>query len=518
MRSLLPALLLASALVLGPAAARADDPPTSPPATAAQPVLPPPSSAWRDYRADANKLPYAKRDAYMKESAERFLDEWKKAGAPALGDEVYYLALLQQAAGSWEQAAKGYAFVAASKDATPGIALGAANAEARLYLDEKARASIGAEAVAKALSRLRAFAAGLADEGQRAMRGSIEVTVANVLEALERRQDAHDLRVAIARRDPLMAGSVYRALVWGMLGSSHSMDGYAKMRTEAQPVLAMLKEQQAKAVELTQAKVDEAVATLKASAPDALDEQGNLKNKNPRAYTPLERAVWGAQSQARGAKSLLTRLDDMGKPFSMLGEPVPAWTLEHAFSDTKALADLEGKVVVMDFWATWCPWCIRSFPAIRDLLEAYGEKGLVFVGVTASSNAVYAARYDLDDDLKDKAQPGERAQPAARVVQGSQTPDGKTTFSPEAYKTREIEVLGDFIRNHQMTWPVVMIDKAEPGPKYALGGWPHAVVVDRAGRVRYFKSGALLLDRQDAFEKFKKVLEDLLAEPAPKAD
>ena len=84
---------------------------------------------------------------------------------------------------------------------------------------------------------------------------------------------------------------------------------------------------------------------------------------------------------------------------------------------------------------------------------------------------------------------------------------------PEAeYREAEKQALERFIANHEMTWPVVMIDKEEPGPKYALMGWPHAVVLDRQGRVRYFKSGALLRDKPEGIAAFRKVLDALLAE------
>ena len=134
------------------------------------------------------------------------------------------------------------------------------------------------------------------------------------------------------------------------------------------------------------------------------------------------------------------------------------------------------------------------------------------VGVTASAGRVYAERYDLDDDFKDKVEVGKRAQPAAMIATTRNPADGVKYFEPEAYKAREIDIIKTFIGNHRMTWPVVMIDKAEPGPKYALGGWPHAVVIDRQGRVRYFKSGALLRDDSAAVKKFRKVLETLLEE------
>jgi thiol-disulfide isomerase/thioredoxin len=184
-----------------------------------------------------------------------------------------------------------------------------------------------------------------------------------------------------------------------------------------------------------------------------------------------------------------------------------------------ALEDLRGQVVVIDFWATWCPWCIRSFPAIRDLLRDYADRGLAVVGVTAPASSVYEQRYDLDDDLKARAVEAGPPRPVARLAgAGPDREDGIPALAEAEYRIAEQEAIGRFVRNHELSWPVVLIDAAEPSARFALSGWPHAVVVDRAGRVRYFKPGALLRDRTEQVAAFRKVLEDLLAEPAPAAD
>ncbi len=64
------------------------------------------------------------------------------------------------------------------------------------------------------------------------------------------------------------------------------------------------------------------------------------------------------------------------------------------------LADLRGKGVWLNFWASWCPPCQAETPVLRDLAERYGEEGLVVVGIsvqetTAADVAEYAERYQL---------------------------------------------------------------------------------------------------------------------------
>ncbi len=64
------------------------------------------------------------------------------------------------------------------------------------------------------------------------------------------------------------------------------------------------------------------------------------------------------------------------------------------------LADLRGKGVWLNFWASWCPPCQAETPVLRDLAERYGDEGLVVVGIsvqetTAADVAEYAERYQL---------------------------------------------------------------------------------------------------------------------------
>ena len=51
-------------------------------------------------------------------------------------------------------------------------------------------------------------------------------------------------------------------------------------------------------------------------------------------------------------------------------------------SDPLTLAALRGKIVVLEFWATWCPPCLTTIPHLARMYDAYKDKGVVFISLT----------------------------------------------------------------------------------------------------------------------------------------
>lgn len=66
-----------------------------------------------------------------------------------------------------------------------------------------------------------------------------------------------------------------------------------------------------------------------------------------------------------------------------VGDPAPDWKLADSSGRTHALAEYRGRVVVLDFWATWCGPCAKVMPKLDKLQKKYGERGLVVLGVSS---------------------------------------------------------------------------------------------------------------------------------------
>ena len=63
------------------------------------------------------------------------------------------------------------------------------------------------------------------------------------------------------------------------------------------------------------------------------------------------------------------------------GTKAPAFTLKNLDGKSVKLSDFKGKVLIIDFWATWCPPCKAEIPDFIDLYKTYQKKGLVILGI-----------------------------------------------------------------------------------------------------------------------------------------
>jgi peroxiredoxin len=67
--------------------------------------------------------------------------------------------------------------------------------------------------------------------------------------------------------------------------------------------------------------------------------------------------------------------------FSETKQEAPDFTLNDIDGRPVSLADYRGKVVILDFWAPWCPPCKREIPDLISLQEQYADRGLRIVGI-----------------------------------------------------------------------------------------------------------------------------------------
>ncbi len=70
----------------------------------------------------------------------------------------------------------------------------------------------------------------------------------------------------------------------------------------------------------------------------------------------------------------------LGAPLALALEAAPGFTLAGIDSEVR-LAEQRGKVVYLDFWASWCTPCRKSFPWMNELQARYGDKGLKIIAI-----------------------------------------------------------------------------------------------------------------------------------------
>jgi len=76
-----------------------------------------------------------------------------------------------------------------------------------------------------------------------------------------------------------------------------------------------------------------------------------------------------------------------------VGDRAPPFTLPTAAGDRVALERLRGKVVYVDFWASWCGPCRRSFPWMNAMNRKYAAQGLAIIAINVDKKRDDAARF-----------------------------------------------------------------------------------------------------------------------------
>ncbi len=94
--------------------------------------------------------------------------------------------------------------------------------------------------------------------------------------------------------------------------------------------------------------------------------------------------LFGYKIAAPGSGSQLAgggRVNTLGSPQNFKPRPAPAFTLTTFDSKEMSLESLRGKVVVINFWASWCPPCKDEAPVLERGWRKYQDEGVVVLGV-----------------------------------------------------------------------------------------------------------------------------------------
>lgn len=119
------------------------------------------------------------------------------------------------------------------------------------------------------------------------------------------------------------------------------------------------------------------------------------------------------------------------RPTALVGEVAPDFTLMNMDGEPVTLSELQGQVVLINFWATWCPPCREEKPTMEKLYQRFRDEGLVVLAVNVEENGH--------------------------------------------------QVVSQYLMNYHYSFPIVLDPRAAVQSQYGVFRYPESFVVNREG-------------------------------------